>query len=435
MSAATRVLRRFLAKGDPWPEVAREVAELEKMYEPILALKEPLSKADDEALKTFVWLVMPGSKVLNKWLKDAFMPGEVPDLQRLIPKDSDDLATSLQKIGQHREAIADVMQMVAPSRFHHRKLEIRNPQHCSVGIISKTLGALDAVLDRFQQRKAEPVLLKGLRYLEVLVEGVDATSGWAAGWFDPQTRGITLMARKIQAQAPNHLYDFVLSTTAHELGHLIENTYLSREAVAFWNSEWAEVEAKEAEIDISSRDRSRFFEVWSKYDYDVAKTYAALERGSQFDALRFSVWMLVTKVADESNRLTSKGKRILELLAGDDSKINEALRELRMFSSKVLKVPQRYLSYVLESRPDIPKAIEQAKRNIDTVSDYGRTDKDEDFAETFRAWILSPNTLTDKAKYRMQRTLSLSHLYGKPVMRLAGSSPQAAQGPAGSRSV
>jgi hypothetical protein len=56
---------------------------------------------------------------------------------------------------------------------------------------------------------------------------------------------------------------------------------------------------------------------------------------------------------------------------------------------------------------------------LEIPTDYGRTDKYEDFAETFMLFVASPEKLSPTAKFRMQRALSLSGLYGKPVMRLA----------------
>lgn len=56
---------------------------------------------------------------------------------------------------------------------------------------------------------------------------------------------------------------------------------------------------------------------------------------------------------------------------------------------------------------------------LELVSEYGHTDQYEDFAETFVVFMVTPEKLTPTAKFRVQRVLSLSGLYGKPVMRLA----------------
>ena len=52
-------------------------------------------------------------------------------------------------------------------------------------------------------------------------------------------------------------------------------------------------------------------------------------------------------------------------------------------------------------------------------TDYGKTNEREDFAETFLLFIVDPQRLSPTATFRMQRALSLSGLYGKPVMHLA----------------
>jgi len=54
-----------------------------------------------------------------------------------------------------------------------------------------------------------------------------------------------------------------------------------------------------------------------------------------------------------------------------------------------------------------------------SVSQYGRKDKYEDFAETFVAFMAAPERLTPETEYRMKRTLSLAGLYGRPVVKLA----------------
>jgi predicted SprT family Zn-dependent metalloprotease len=71
-----------------------------------------------------------------------------------------------------------------------------------------------------------------------------------------------------------------------------------------------------------------------------------------------------------------------------------------------------------------PRAIQPRDRQqridpLEIVTDYGQVDQFEDFAETFVVFMDAPEMLTPTAKFRMQRALSLSGLYGKPVMRLA----------------
>lgn len=65
--------------------------------------------------------------------------------------------------------------------------------------------------------------------------------------------------------------------------------------------------------------------------------------------------------------------------------------------------------------PDRKKKLDE----LEVVTDYGKTNEREDFAETFMMYMAIPEKLTPTAKFRMQRALSLSGLYGKPVLRLA----------------
>jgi len=70
-----------------------------------------------------------------------------------------------------------------------------------------------------------------------------------------------------------------------------------------------------------------------------------------------------------------------------------------------------------------PGDRDEKLKDLDIVTEYGKVDKYEDFAETFLVFMVAPEKLTPTAKFRMQRALSLSGLYGKPVMRLAGEDP------------
>jgi len=87
----------------------------------------------------------------------------------------------------------------------------------------------------------------------------------------------------------------------------------------------------------------------------------------------------------------------------EKKKITEAIDRLGLDNPIVLEVPKG----------------KSEMSDLGIVSDYGATDEQEDFAETFVAFMSAPEKLTPTSKFRMQRALSLSGLYGKPVMRLA----------------
>lgn len=68
----------------------------------------------------------------------------------------------------------------------------------------------------------------------------------------------------------------------------------------------------------------------------------------------------------------------------------------------------------LRNNPDRARKLDP----LDIVTDYGKVDQYEDFAETFLVFMVAPDRLSPTAKFRMQRALSLSGLYGKAVMRV-----------------
>lgn len=61
---------------------------------------------------------------------------------------------------------------------------------------------------------------------------------------------------------------------------------------------------------------------------------------------------------------------------------------------------------------------------LDVVTEYGKVDQYEDFAETFMLFVIAPEKLTPNAKLRMQRVLSLSSLYGKPLMKASSTTDE-----------
>jgi len=81
------------------------------------------------------------------------------------------------------------------------------------------------------------------------------------------------------------------------------------------------------------------------------------------------------------------------------------------------------------ANPNAPRVPDSKRKEqldpLEIVTEYGKVDKYEDFAETFLVFMAAPEKLTPTAKFRMQRALSLSGLYGKPVLRLASESQAA----------
>jgi hypothetical protein len=58
---------------------------------------------------------------------------------------------------------------------------------------------------------------------------------------------------------------------------------------------------------------------------------------------------------------------------------------------------------------------------LEVPTDFARTNKYEDFAESFVAFMAAPQKLSKNAMFRMQQALSISGLYGRPIVRLGGS--------------
>lgn len=84
-----------------------------------------------------------------------------------------------------------------------------------------------------------------------------------------------------------------------------------------------------------------------------------------------------------------------------------------------LGISAKDIEEIRKADPSIDQALNEAYTDLGVPSDYGKSNENEDFAESFAIFITDPSKLNEKALFRMKRTLWLSGFGGKPVMRLA----------------
>lgn len=58
-------------------------------------------------------------------------------------------------------------------------------------------------------------------------------------------------------------------------------------------------------------------------------------------------------------------------------------------------------------------------KELDAPTEYAKTNKFEDFSETFAVFMVQPERLSPTARYRMQQVFSVAGVYGKRVMPIA----------------
>ena len=142
-------------------------------------------------------------------------------------------------------------------------------------------------------------------------------------------------------------------------------------------------------------------------------------------------------ITPKSFRLTKLGEHYLGLLAdpvgyltredGEPPDPKRVERRLKVVNSNMyldwgadLRVSPALAEKYLKQDPSLSnKVVKKIVEQLDIPSDYGKKNEDEDFAESWVAFMVNPGKLSDNATFRMKRTLALSGLYGKEVLRLA----------------
>jgi len=91
-----------------------------------------------------------------------------------------------------------------------------------------------------------------------------------------------------------------------------------------------------------------------------------------------------------------------------------------LYDFRLISIPEEKVSgYISEDR-DLNKQITRAILNrLEIPSEYGHTNVREDFAESFAAFMLNPEKLSNIAKDRILTTLKMSESEGKRLMRIS----------------
>jgi len=272
------------------------------------------------------------------------------------------------------------------------------------------------------------------------VELVPSLGGTTLGFYHIKAKTITLSSMALRQNGPGRFMSWVQEVFLHEFGHHIHLSILPAEAREAWNSGWGEVKSKKEAIavafqKITKSERETFFDTLMKSDWDPSK---AAKRLGSTQKVKFGVWLRSPMVGDpliteKQFRLTKQGQYIASFFKdrqrflaehsydeSDVPRIEKRMRDkLGLLYDGAYPIPSEVVTELTSSDPAMQKAVDEAIAKLDIVSDYGKTNQDEDFAESFVAFIGAPEKLTENAKFRMQRALSLAGLYGKHIMHLA----------------
>jgi hypothetical protein len=330
------------------------------------------------------------------------------------------------------------------------RIEVHN---VSEKIVHSVLDTFSWVLALFKRRGLEEALLRELNTIVIGGDGYQFKNERtkqdqkAHGNYSPDTKTVRIFSPALNPDATaRFLKNWVAEVFLHEFGHHIHLSVIPREAKAFWDSGWEFVEhaerAQKAVGQITHKEREAFFILLQKQQFDFQ---AAGRKLKPLARLKYLLWLYSRKLTTTPAqvRLSPKGKKLQKrmqdprefLLEGGgmsvftEREIDEmmpeeikrnieyARRRLYLNSTANLDISEDMLDYVRDAQKDIDRALDA----LGIPSTYGKTNLREDFAETFVLFIVSPDRLSETARWRMGRTLGMSASLGTPVVRVSSS--------------
>ena len=348
--------------------------------------------------------------------------------------------------------LQNVMSKVGPARFNYKGFPILNPDRLSDPIVEHLLRGIDYLTAMFRKRGMEDLLRQGITRVVVRFQQPGDksphTGGPVVGWYHGGEKYIEFLhaaARKGKGRLTD---DWAAEVFTHEFGHYVHMDYLHPSARKEWDSGWTGVEqaqkALNEEISVSPEERKRYWKMLEGGRGDLSKVRGKLKG---LDKLKFHAWLSNPMlggayVTPKQLRWTRDyGTWLSDLLRDPMAYVSQYSveegyppGEQEKRAERALQVKRDALGvtpdYDAIYHPQLPqdliekyrkedKSVAQAIDALEVPSWYARTNEREDFAESFVAFLSNPGALSDTARFRMQRSLALSGLYGKPVGRNA----------------
>jgi hypothetical protein len=356
---------------------------------------------------------------------------------------------------EYQDLVNSFLVRATPERLNYAGFKIRNPDRVFEKTLKRVFAGLDYLVNIFEQRSVSKLLQESLQ--EVLIrfkyEGDAMSTGLAAaGWYIASKKQII-----VTVPLDNNtklLKNWVAEVCVHEMAHHAE-TLLHPAAWAEWNSGWSGVEEaktkKRQAENITVEDRNRFFAMFKASNWDLQKVARKLQG---WDRIKYLTWLYrgypdVDKLfitTPTQVRLNENGKALVEYFKDPEGFVLQDKDELYHIGmlyveNEETRVPRqiawleaRFLKQlgvfregdsprldpkVVEEIRQTDNSVDEALKALEAPTSYAKTNPQEDFADTFVAYMGNPGALSAKAKYRLQRTLWLSGFYGKPIARLA----------------
>jgi len=351
----------------------------------------------------------------------------------------------------YAQKINALFSQVYPERFKYEGFVVENPDHFAKPLATRLLDGIGFLKKYFRDTGLLKIFEKGIKKFVIQYNGtaLTAESEWVAMYTQKEQK-ITIFESMDEGSYTRLLDDWVKEVFIHEFGHYIHMSYITGEAREFWDSWWETIE-EARDIDDATdplfyQERFDFYHKVVDNYYDVVHTYKKLRTSNE--KMRFLAWLegpggrapaLIKKpTPNKPPKLTPFGKQVFFFMykpweaIEEDEDYNEL--DLRGTSELLQNRTKEYqnllgLNATITGRLISKHLREAIRKNVSSAayeiaqlgvpSNYAKTNVLEDFAESFVLFVTEPRRLSKLAQYRMKRTLSLSGLYGKPVMRFA----------------
>jgi len=332
-----------------------------------------------------------------------------------------------QELGHIAEDINKELKQAGPLHFEYQGFKVRNPGGLPDKAVKASLDGIAYVLALFRKKGAESVLRESVRGF-ILYSDLGPR---VAGFYSSQTREIVFSAQALKEKRGRLFSNWVHEVFLHEIGHHVHMSLLSPGAKAEWDSPWKPIkeapEKRQQSLEglqrLTENNRVKYFEALRYHSGNIVKVVKTL---SSVEKVKFHAWLREPLSGDpfvtpKQLRWTQRGRRLQEALQNPYAEENRLFLQRVQEGSLAVTWPA---TYSLNLDPQVveeflPEAAEALKQQLGSPSDYALSDELEDFAETFVLFMTSPEKLSPTARFRMQRTLWLSGMGGKPVMRIA----------------
>jgi hypothetical protein len=296
----------------------------------------------------------------------------------------------------------------APRKFTWRNLTFLNEDTWLDRDVKILLDELEWLFDIFKRRGVTDLLQKNLgRVVLTREEGK-----FVVGTYFIASREIEIRHKALRAGGGRQLNKWLAEVFLHELGHHLHLNVLPTEARKFWDSGWDYVnrEIDKATV-IRPSDAAKIYEDLNEFNFDVSrlnKRYKGIEKLKLLGLLRHLGFVSGTTL-----RMDRDAKHFFDK-ADSDSATRAALHRSFRGTGKDIRMDPDLMEKARKANPDIDKAL----NSLGIPTEYGKTLVDEDFAETFVLWMVSPEKLSKVARWRMGRTLGIAGASGANIMKL-----------------